>query len=62
MRHNEEESSWLDDAFDEKKAAAEREQMSNASVKVAGCGCIVVVCAFAVLMLVTIVCAVGLLA
>ncbi len=62
MRHNEEESSWLDDAFDEKKAAAEREKMSNASVKAAGCGCVVVVCAFAVLMVVTLVGAVGLLA
>ncbi len=62
MRHTEEESSWLDDAFDEKKAAAEREQMSNASVKVAGCGCIAVVCAFVVLMAVTVIGAVGLLA
>ncbi len=62
MREREEESSWLDDAFDEKKAAAEREQLSNASVKAAGCGCIVVVCAFAALMFVAVVGAVGLLA
>ena len=42
-----EEYNWLDDPFDEKKAAAEREQahMSGGSRAAVGCGCALAVLA-----------------
>ena len=45
MARNDEEYNWLDDPFDEKKAAKEREQagMSSRSKLLIGAGCLVVV-------------------
>ena len=60
-RNNSEESNWLDDAFDEKKAAADFERAQNGGVKAAGCGCIVVVVALAALLAFTVVSGVGIL-
>ncbi len=57
-----EESSWLDDAFDEKKAAEEAERAKGHSTMFAGIGCVVVVIALVVLLFVSLVGTVGILA
>ncbi len=51
MAKNREEYDWLNDPFDEKKAAKEAEQarMSAGSKAALGCGCVAVVLAFIVL-------------
>ncbi len=51
MAKKREEYDWLNDPFDEKKAAKEAEQarMSTGSKAALGCGCVAVVLAFAVL-------------
>lgn len=56
-----EETSWLDDAFDEKKAKADLERAQGGSTKAAGCGCIVVVVALFCLLAFTLVSGVGIL-
>ncbi len=45
LARNKEEYDWLNDPFDEKKAAREAEQahMSNGSKLFVGCGCLVAV-------------------
>ena len=52
--HKEEEYDWLNDPFDEKKSARERERakMSGGSKAALGCGCLLVVVAFVVMLLV----------
>lgn len=53
MARRDEEYDWLNDPFDEKKAAADAERSkTSAGMKVGlGCGCVLVVAAFVVLML-----------
>lgn len=50
----EEEYDWLNDPFDEKKSAREREraEMSGGSKAVLGCGCLLVVIVFVVMFVV----------
>lgn len=52
MARKKDEYDWLNDPFDEKKAAREREQaQSGTASKVAlGCGCLLIVAAFFVLL------------
>lgn len=52
MARRDEEYDWLNDPFDEKKAAAERERAKTSTgTKVAlGCGCVLVVVVFIAVM------------
>lgn len=61
-RKNAENSSWLDDAFDDKKAKDELERAQGGSMKAAGCGCVVVVIALICLLGFTLVSGVNILA
>ncbi len=57
-----EEYNWLDDAFDDKKAAAELEHAQGGGTKAAGIGCVVVVLALVALLVFALVSGVGILA
>lgn len=61
-RKNNEEFNWLDDAFDEKKAAADLERAQGGGTKAAGIGCVVVVLALVGLLVFTLVSGVSILA
>lgn len=52
--HKNEEYDWLNDPFDEKKAAREQEQarMSGGSKVALGCGCLLAVVAFVAIIVV----------
>lgn len=56
-----EETSWLDEAFDEKKAAAERERLQGNGTLAASVGCVVVVVAAFLLIAVSVVVSIGIL-
>lgn len=56
-----EEESWLDAAFDEKKAAQQQKEMNSKSTKIAGCGCAIIVVLFIILGFVTLVGAISIL-
>lgn len=56
-----EETSWLDEAFDEKKAAAERERLQGKGTLAASVGCVVVVVAAFLLIAVSVVVSIGIL-
>ena len=55
------EYTWLDDAFDDKKAREELERAQRGGTKAAGVGCIVVVLALVVLLVFTLVSGVSIL-
>ena len=55
------EYNWLDDAFDDKKAREELERAQRGGTKAAGVGCIVVVLALVVLLVLTLVSGVSIL-
>lgn len=56
-----EETSWLDEAFDEKKAAAERERVQGKGTLAASVGCVVVVLSAFLLIAVAVVGSIGIL-
>lgn len=56
-----EETSWLDEAFDEKKAAAERERLQGKGTLAASVGCVVVVVSAFLLIAVSVVVSIGIL-
>lgn len=56
-----EDSSWLDEAFDEKKAAAERERLQGKGTLAASIGCVVVVVAAFLLFAVAVIASIGIL-
>ncbi len=56
-----EDSSWLDNAFDEKKAAEEAQRAKSHSTIFAGIGCIIVIVAMIALLLTTLVGSLGIL-
>ena len=49
MAKKRQEYDWLDDPFDEKKAAKDAQGMSGTAKTALGCGCLLVVAAFVVL-------------
>ena len=61
-RKSNEEYNWIDDAFDEKKAAADWERAQGGGTKAAGIVCVVVVLALVCLLVFTLVSGVGILA
>ena len=50
MAKKRQEYDWLDDPFDEKKAAKDAQGMSGTAKTALGCGCLLVVAAFVVLL------------